>query len=701
MPMTIRFRNIVKDENGVIVSGSATLVQNVYSPNAQGKHTMNHSKRIVIERLGKVVWMSEDRKSGIFNSPERGLIAYDVSTDEFTPVSPQDPRLLATKHEGLSPRIHTNFGNQYLFFSEMGKTPLMNVLRTAFPNQQLFQKLLAHLAHDCLKNGSAVKCGEYLQQSALSYLLTDIPVSTLDCDSGYYTELSNDNHKVAFFKALVTEMRKANPEFGHACYVDSTPLPGEAENNPFNALSSHGTDGLLVQSRLVLVLDIETNIPVWFEIIPSNVLDKSTILSIIDDVKATLDVHIDMFDLDAGYARQELFEMFNRNNATYTDDEGRTWDHTVLVRMPATPGYPTDELYVQCKPHFYSGRYQFDYEHHTFFGERVEIELFGYPEYAYVFIDSTQAQSFLRKWREENWEKWSGFSDKEQDYYMVKDGLFILTGNKKQTPQEALIEYRGRTSIEGFFRDGKTYLKILPLAKWNKMTVTGKIFHDIMETIFYRAYRKQIAPTGLTMERLIVCMDSWECFKKSDTLLELKTPNLQTRQALERLGYAIPGHIDVTEMRQEFLQGIPMSREPLTARSKRKVKKPEGPIAPEDKLQEKENRRIARINAEAEKAIEKATVKADKAKEKALAQAQEKLEHELTKAQSRLDQVIATAKRQSTVDKARSRSETDVSHANDEFEKKKAQAEETWKQAIANATLEAEHMKKEALSGSK
>ena len=701
MPMTIRFRNIVKDENGAIVSGSATLVQNVYSPNAQGKHALNHSKRIVIERLGKVVWMSEDRKSGIFNSHERGLVAYDVSTDEFTPVSPQDPRLSGTKHEGLSPRIHTNFGNQYLFFSEMGKTPFMNVIRTAFPNQQLFQKILAHLAHDCLKNGSAVKCGEFLQQSALSYLLTDIPVSTLDCDSGYFAEMAKDNHKVDFFKALVTEMRKVNPEFGHACYVDSTPLPGEAENNPFNALSSHGTDGLLVQSRLVLVLDIETNIPVWYEIIPSNVLDKSTILSITQDVKITLDVDIDMFDLDAGYARRELFEMFNRNNATYTDDNGKTWDHTVLVRMPAIAGYPTEELYVECKPHFYNGRYQFDYEHHTFFGERVEIQLFDYPEYAYVFVDTTQAQDLLRKWRQDHWEQWVDLTDKEQDWFMVKDGFFTLIGNKDQTPREALIEYRGRTSIEGFFRDGKTYLKILPLAKWSKETVTGKIFHDIIETIFYREYRKQIAPTGLTMERLIVCMDSWECFKVSDAMLELKTPNLQTRQALERLGYAVPGHIDLNEMRQEFLQGIPMNREPLTVRSNRKAKQPEGPIAPEDKLQEKENRRIARINAEAEKVIARATAKADKAKETATAQAQKTLDRAMKKAHARLDKVVAAAKRQSTVDKARSRYDMEVSIAKDEFEQKKVRAEETWKQTVADATAEAERMKKEALAESK
>ena len=37
--------------------------------------------------LGKVVWMDEaDKNCGIFNSPQRGLVFYDLVKDEFTPV---------------------------------------------------------------------------------------------------------------------------------------------------------------------------------------------------------------------------------------------------------------------------------------------------------------------------------------------------------------------------------------------------------------------------------------------------------------------------------------------------------------------------------------------------------------------------------------------------------------------------------------
>lgn len=687
--MNIRFRNIKRDSGNVIVSGSATLVENSYTANPTGNRLKNHTRQKVIEPLGRVIWVDEnDNTVGIFDSPTRGLVFYDLKKDEFTPVDTNDPRLAGTRYQFEPIRIHTSFGNTYLFFSEMEKTPYMDVLRTAFPDCKLYQRVLAHLAHDCLKNGSSIKCGEFLAENWMSYLLKDISLSTLDCDSSYFAELADDNHKRAFFQALVQEMRNTNPKFGQACYVDSTPLPGEAENNPFNALCSHGTDGVVIQSRLVLVLDIETCVPIWYEIIPSNVLDKSTILSITEDVKATLEIDIVTYDLDAGYARKELFELFNRDNSVILQDEETSLEHTLLVRMPAIQGYPKDELYIQCKPHFYNGRFSFDYEHHTFFGERKEIDLFGYPEYAFVYIDKTQAESLLRGWRAEHLEEWNELTDSAQDWYQVKDGFFVLIGNKDQTPIEALREYRGRTHIETFFRDGKAYLKILPLAKWEKRTVKGKIFHDIIETIFYRAYRKQVTSTGLSMSSLIVYLDSWECFLKGEDLLELKTPRTQVRELMEKLGYNIPGRLSLTELGKELFEGIPMDREPVTMRRKRNVVKPPVPISPEEKLASWRQEQTKRLITAAEQKKNKAISKAESNLKKTTAKAEAKEKRATGRAQKELDKKLVGLKRESAKTKAKELYEQALAIAH-ETRKREVEAAEA---AYAQAKSEAERI---------
>ncbi len=83
--MRIRYRNIVRDKDNVIVSGSAALVNNTYRKNKDGNHFGNHTKQEVVERLGKVLWIDEnDNMKGIFNSPSRGLVYFDLSQDSFT-----------------------------------------------------------------------------------------------------------------------------------------------------------------------------------------------------------------------------------------------------------------------------------------------------------------------------------------------------------------------------------------------------------------------------------------------------------------------------------------------------------------------------------------------------------------------------------------------------------------------------------------
>lgn len=57
----IKAQKVRKDESGRIVSGSAAIVDTVY-----GHFGSYHSRHVVRERLGKVLFLSDDGKSGVF-----------------------------------------------------------------------------------------------------------------------------------------------------------------------------------------------------------------------------------------------------------------------------------------------------------------------------------------------------------------------------------------------------------------------------------------------------------------------------------------------------------------------------------------------------------------------------------------------------------------------------------------------------------
>ena len=55
---------------------------------------------------------------------------------------------------------------------------------------------------------------------------------------------------------------------------------------------------------------------------------------------------------------------------------------------------------------------------------------------------------------------------------------------------------------ESFFKTCKEYLCLLPLSKWTRETIDGKLLNDILSTIIYLKMRKALVGTGITMTRL-------------------------------------------------------------------------------------------------------------------------------------------------------------------------------------------------------
>ena len=599
--MYVRYQGVRRDGEGAIVAGSASIYRTVYDPGTGNK---GHSRQEVVEPLGRVVWMESESgcRDAIFLSVTRGLVGYRVDDDAFYEVAADDPRLAGTRLENVD-RSHVELGPAWLFLLLLARTPMLRVMRAAFG--PLYQRVLAHTAHGCIAGRSPLKCGRWLEGTVLSWLLPDLPRSTLDCDTAYFRAMSDDAVKVAFFTALVEEMRRLDPEFGRCCYVDSTPLPGEAKDNPFNELSSHGTDGSVVQSRLALVLDAGTRVPVWFVVIPSNVLDHSTITAIREDVEATLGVRVEDLDLDAGYACPGLFASFNRGNSVTADEDGVLRERSLLVRMPQKTGYPHEELYLESKPRFHDADHQFDLGRHTYYGERYERDIRGYPEYVHVFVDHDRAAWLGRKWRQDNPEAWEALSKEDKEFQMVKDGLFMVVGNADVTPRQALVAYKEHTDVEGFFKDSKSYLRVLPISKWTRETVLGKVLSDVVSTVLWRAVRTEAAPCARPLDDVLSDLRSLECTRLPGGLAAVSTPKRQVREALADLGVEVPGHVSLDELSALALEGDAPDPIPVTRRRARAGRKATVRKSPETKAREREERKAAREEAKANKAAAK------------------------------------------------------------------------------------------------
>lgn len=525
----LKIQKLKRDANGQILSGSAAIVEAVY--HSEGEY---HSTQQVRERLGKVIALAEDRKSGTFLSPTRGLVEYDVKTDTFTPLGRNE-----ISEDAVSvfpdPEIHTVFGDVYLLLKFLENQGFISLFQSVFQKKIELERFLLHVLHGVLKDGSHISCDDFTGKSYASYLFRDIPTASLHSDTAFFTMMGSDHLKMKFFRELISMMRKRNPEFGKGCYVDSTPLPNAISDNPFNALCCHGVSSSQIQTRLVLVLDEETGLPVWYDIIPGNILDLSTVMNIMNDVAVSLDIEIESLVLDAGYVCRPLIEAFHIGSPK-----------SLISRMPARREYPFKELYWKVKSMLDKGKYRFVREGHTYFGKRENISLFSdFREFAYVYVDFDNALLRFREYFLEHEDEYRQLKAREKDWLTVKYGYFVLISNIETTPEDLLSRYFCWTQIEGIFKTAKEYLQLLPLSKWTDVTVRGKILHDIINEIVFLELRRSLETTGISMNRLFGKTQSLMCFKNKDGVAMIEVPSKAVKQFYKLLEVEVPNRVDI------------------------------------------------------------------------------------------------------------------------------------------------------------
>lgn len=533
----IKAQKLVRDENGNITSGSASIIDTEYTN--QGKYHASHSVR---EKLGKVLWLSDDKKRGIFISPTRGLIEYNASTDVFSSVNKDDERLGGTKAFPQT-QIHTVFGDAYMLLSFLEKEGLLSVLRTVFQKNEDYERVLCHILHGVLKDGSKISCDNFLMKSFASYVFPDVAESSLKSDTRFFTMMGSEETKLKFFKEFTAFMQKKSQKFGKGCYVDSTPLPNDIVDNPFNALSSHGIGGSAIMERLALVLDDESGLPVWYDVIPGNVLDINTVMKVVNDVADSLRIIIDSLVVDAGYVSKELLMAFHIGT-----------EKTVIGRMPAKKGFPYKNLYWDVKNLLGKGKYSFVRNSHVYFGHRERIKIFGVEEYAYIYVDEPNAMKGLRDYILKNPDEYAALKDKDKDWMTVKFGFFILVSNIETTPEEMLSMYFGRCDTETVFKTSKEYLDLLPLSKWTDVTVRGKILSDIINTIVLLLLRKKITSSGLSTSEIYGKCQSLMCFRNSSGMVTVETPSRQVKDYYSLLGIEVPAHVEVEKFKKNNLK---------------------------------------------------------------------------------------------------------------------------------------------------
>ncbi len=116
-----------------------------------------------------------------------------------------------------------------------------------------------------------------------------------------------------------------------------------------------------------------------------------------------------------------------------------------------------------------------------------------------------------------------------------------------------LEKYFGRIDIKAFFKSAKDFLDLLPLSKWHKDTVEGKILNDMICSIIYVKLKEAINAKNKATTKLISKSQSLMCFKKANGTVFIEKENRQVRQLYKDLGLKIPDYLNIVRFRENTL----------------------------------------------------------------------------------------------------------------------------------------------------
>ena len=87
------------------------------------------------------------------------------------------------------------FCDNSLFLSFLKKLGYAGLLQEIFSTKQDYQRVICHLAHKFLKDGSRIHVDDFIERTLLSYYASEISTSSLGCDTRYFTMMGEESIK--------------------------------------------------------------------------------------------------------------------------------------------------------------------------------------------------------------------------------------------------------------------------------------------------------------------------------------------------------------------------------------------------------------------------------------------------------------------------------------------------------------------------
>ena len=283
--------------------------------------------------------------------------------------------------------------------------------------------------------------------------------------------------------------------------IDSTGLPNSI-HFPLTAISNHNGE-ISNEVRLIYVVQQNTGLPIYFRYCPGNVIDATTLIRCIAELKEQ-GINTKFAILDAGYyTTDNIEELFDQKISFITrlKESLKLYKELVAEHLSTLE---TGENLIE-----YNGRYVYM--------KGVACKLDGHSAYAYIGLDierkASESKNIFRHAKDNGIDTGKVFDT------IKKQGVFILIASRRIAPGKVLPLYYTRQQIEQIFDIGKNYADMLPLRVHTEETFRGHLLLTFIVTVLMKRIQDKLIKTQITPMSLFLNLRNQKCKVFDDKII--------------------------------------------------------------------------------------------------------------------------------------------------------------------------------------
>jgi len=453
------------------------------------------------------IWNEKNPKTGKWIQRSEYLGA--VVDKENGVYEKRNEKKLAERKSEQKEQSILDYGDCYFFIEFMKKDTILPIMQGIFKKHT--DTLLCLLLYK-LHGGSAMRHVElWYDGNVAKILLPNAAVSTQRI-SEFLNIIGKEKLQMSFFKNYLASI--CGDKSG--LIIDSTGLPSQV-NMPITSWGHHD-GGIEKETRLILVVEKETKMPLYFRYVAGNIQDVSTLITTICEIKK-LGVVPTLCIIDAGYYSEANIKALYSGEVSF------------LTRMPSNRVI-YKSLIHEDDASIERSENAVKYGKRGLFIRKRHIDLYGYPAFAYVVCDPIRRGKEISK-------KILGLESMEDELDLEGSGMMVLVSNVDMNIDEVVPFYYSRQMAEQLFGISKDDLNILPIRTHSEARFRGLMLLSFIALIVYIKV-KTFLGAEITVEQVLLLMRNLKCKVFSDKSLIVSEVNKQQRLIFENAKFLVP-----------------------------------------------------------------------------------------------------------------------------------------------------------------